>query len=170
MGKIYSSKLHWIITKINNEKGPLSASIFFEKFNHYFPNDVEAWIEIIHIINMDLKKLLDLNKKYNRQFFEDIPNILIKNGLMSVLEHQNYQILINDLLPKLKPSEIIMNYDNEVFKGPFEKCNIFEIISNDQLVKMIEDLNNDVLIGNKNKNLKFEMFKYTFWIFSIFFV
>ncbi len=138
MGKIYSSKLHWIITKINNEKGPLSASIFFEKFNHYFPNDVEAWIEIIHIINMDLKKLLDLNKKYNRQFFEDIPNILIKNGLMSVLEHQNYQILINDLLPKLKPSEIIMNYDNEVFKGPFEKCNSFEIISNDQLVKMIE--------------------------------
>jgi hypothetical protein len=109
---------------------------------------------------MDLKKLLDENKKYNSKFFEDLPNILIKNGLIRVLEHKNYQILINDLLPKLKPSEIIINYDNEVFKEPFEKCNILEIISNDQLVKMIEDLNNDVLIGNKNKNYynKFEIF------------
>ena len=117
MGKIYSTKLHWIIIKINNEKCPLTAAIFFEKFNHYFPNDVEAWIEIIHIINMDLKKLLDENKKYNSIFFEDLPNILIKNGLIRVLEHKNYQILINDLLPKLKPSEIIINYDNEVFKN-----------------------------------------------------
>ena len=172
MGKIYHTKLHWIIKKINNEKGPLTAAIFFEKFNHYFPNDVEAWIEIIHIINEDLKTLLNEKKKYNSEFFKDLPNILIENGFNRVLEHQNYQILINDLLPKLKPSEIIINYDNEVFKGPFEKCDIFEIISNDQLVKMIEDLNNDVLIGNENKNFynKFEILKYTFWIFSIFFV
>ena len=121
MGKIYHTKLHWIIKKINNEKGPLTAAIFFEKFNHYFPNDVEAWIEIIHIINEDLKTLLNEKKKYNSEFFKDLPNILIENGFNRVLEHQNYQILINDLLPKLKPSEIIINYDNEVFKGPFEK-------------------------------------------------
>jgi len=129
MGKIYSTKLHWIILKINNEKGPLTAAIFFEKFNHYFPNDVEAWIEIIHIINEDLKKLLVENKKYNIKFFEDLPNILNNNGLSKVLEQKNYKKLINDLLPKLKPSEIIINYDNVVYKGPFEKCDIFEIIS-----------------------------------------